>query len=151
MIRLFEPTDLAVLHRLIQKTIDICYQRDYPNRAILFFKNYHSKESILLRSQKGELLVVENDDTLVATGSLVENEITGVFVTPQKQGQQLGRLIMQELETRARQQGFSEVNLSISLPSRKFYESLNYKILENLQIDVGGGQLLHYFSGRKRV
>jgi len=45
--------------------------------------------------------------------------------------------------------GFSEVTLSVSLPSRKFYENLEYEVLAECSLDVGEGHHLDYWPARK--
>lgn len=149
MIRLFRDSDLHSLRRMVHNTIHACYSGVYPDRAVQFFEEYHSKEKILERSRSGEILIVEREGAIVATGSLVGNEISGVFVSPDVQGQGYGKRIMRELESRAQEQGIPEVILSVSLPSRKFYENLDYEILSERSIDVGEGQVLNYWPARK--
>ncbi len=149
MIRTFHETDLHSLCRMICDTIDISYSDAYPARAIQFFKEYHSEERIMERSKRGEILIVESGGSIVATGALTANEIQAVFVRPDNQGQGYGKLIISELESRAKVKGLSEVVLSISLPSRKFYESLEYEVLNECSLDVGDGQHLDYWKGRK--
>jgi hypothetical protein len=41
---------------------------------------------------------------------------------------------MSDLENRAKAQGISEIILSVSLPSRKFYEKLEYEIFPERSI-----------------
>jgi GNAT superfamily N-acetyltransferase len=137
MIRPFADADLSSLHCMICDTIDISYSGVYPVRAVQFFKDYHSKKRIMERSQAGEVLIIERNGSIVATGALVGNEILGAFVKPDKQGQGYGKTIMSELESRAKAKGLSEVVLSVSLPSRKFYENLEYEVLAECSLDVG--------------
>ena len=85
MIRIFRETDLAPLHRMICDTIQTSYSGVYPPRAVDFFREYHSEKKIAERSLVGEILMVEEDDSILATGSLVSAEITGVFVHPSYQ------------------------------------------------------------------
>lgn len=151
MIRLFRDADLVPLHDLICGTIDVSYSGVYPKRAVAFFKEYHSKDAILKRGQTGEILIAEKAGAMVATGSLVKNEVSGVFVKPDLQNQGLGKAIMRELENRAVSRGFVEVTLDVSLPSRGFYEGLGYEMLTEHKIDVGEGQFLRYWPGRKRL
>lgn len=66
-------------------------------------------------------------------------------------GQGLGKQIMTELEALASKNDTPEITLSVSLPSKHFYEHLNCHILENAQIDVGGGQYLNYSIGTKKI
>ena len=149
MIRLFRETDLTPLHRMICDTIDASYSGVYPPRAVEFFKEYHSEKKIAERSVEGEILVVEENDSILATGSLVGAEIAGVFVHPAHQRRGYGKALMLELERRAKEKGLLEVSLSVSLPSRKFYEHLGYSIIAETALDVGEDQHLNYWPGQK--
>jgi GNAT superfamily N-acetyltransferase len=151
MIRPFRETDLTPLHRMICDTIEASYSGVYPARAVEFFKEYHSEKRIAERSVVGEILVVEEDDCILATGSLVGGEIAGVFVHPAHQRQGYGKTIMVKLERRAKAKGLSEVRLSVSLPSRKFYEHLGYNMLAENAVDVSEDQYLKYWPGQKRL
>jgi GNAT superfamily N-acetyltransferase len=151
VIRQFREADLASLHRMINDTIDASYVGVYPDRALQFFKEYHSKKRIMERSQAGEILMIDRYGSTVATGALVGNEILGVFVKPEDQGQGFGKRIMSELEGRAKKKGLSEIVLSVSLPSRKFYEALAYELFNECSLDVGDGQHLHYWPARKTL
>lgn len=142
---------MCSLHRMICDTINVSYSGVYPVRAVQFFKEYHSEKRIMERSQAGEVLVIERGGPIVATGALVGNEIMGVFVKPENQGQGYGKTIMNELESKAKGKGLSEVRLSVSLPSRNFYEHLEYELLAECSLDVGEGQHLDYWPGRKAL
>jgi ribosomal protein S18 acetylase RimI-like enzyme len=150
-IRDFRESDLFSVRRLIHETIDQSYTGVYPPRAVQFFKQFHSEENIAERSETGTVLVVEQAGAIVATGTVVGNEIFGVFVNPACQRCGYGRALMRELETRAKTNGCTVVELSASLPSRLFYESLGYEILEEGSIDVGEGQHLDFWKARKSL
>ncbi len=150
IIRPFNKNDLASLHRMIQGTIEASYTGIYPPRAVAFFKAYHSEGKIIERSAAGEVLVLVNQDgSILATGSLISSEITGVFVHRNYHRKGYGKAIMAELERRAKVKGFSNISLSVSLPSRRFYEHLGYDVLAECALDVGDGQCLKYWSGTK--
>jgi GNAT superfamily N-acetyltransferase len=136
---------------MINDTIDASYAGVYPDRAVRFFKEYHSEKRIMERSRVGEILLIERHRSIVATGTLVGNEILGVFVKPENQGRGLGKRMMSELEGRAKKKGFSEIVLSVSLTSRKFYEALQYELLDECSLDVGEGQHLNYWPARKTM
>lgn len=84
MIRLFDKSDLAKVNQVIHKTIDYSYPGVYPNRAVLFFKKYHSENNILERLENGRVIVFEIQGNILTTGSIVGNDISGVFVDPEK-------------------------------------------------------------------
>jgi len=150
-IREFQKSDLEPVRRLIHQTIDICYSGIYPSRALQFFKKFHSEEKIMERHRKGVILVVEQDGNVIATGTLVDSEIFGVFVHPEFQHRGHGGVLMHELEKRAKASGLMESVMSVSLPSKLFYESLGYEILEESSIDVGEGQHLVFWKARKSL
>ncbi len=149
--RPFVQSDLDQLHRMIQETIEKSYGHVYPPRAIRFFKNFHRELKIAERTRTGCVLILEKNGAILATGSLVGNEILGVFVAPEAQGRGYGRAIMNELESNARSKGIFEIHLSISLPSRRFYESMGYEVLEKESADVGEGQRLEFWPARKKL
>ena len=68
------------------------------------FKTFHSEEKILDRSRAGTVLVVEEEDELTATGSMVDGEIFAVFVAPNVQQGGRGKALMEALEQEARRQ-----------------------------------------------
>ena len=58
---------------------------------------------------------------------------------------------MQALEARARAKGLQEAVLSVSLPSRRFYESLGYSGFEDRTRDLGDGVQLVFWQARKAL
>ena len=150
-IREFRDSDVASIVQLIYHTIDVCYTGVYPPRAVQFFKEFHYPQGILERSRKGDILIMERAGEVIGTGAIVANEIYGVFVEPTAQGQGYGRAIMHELETRAKAKGHHEVELSVSLPSRRFYEGLGYELHDEAHIDVGEGQRLDFWKAKKSL
>ena len=149
--REYRASDLEAVLSLIHHTIDVSYSPVYPVRAIQFFKDFHSEAKIIERHQNGEILIFEKDGKVIGTGSLVGSDILGVFVHPRLQHQGYGKAIMKELEKKAVLNAVSEVVLSVSLPSRRFYESLGYKITGSYSTDVGEGQKLNYWEAKKEL
>lgn len=147
-LRRFRESDLPSILRLIHRTIDDSYRGVYPPRALQWFKEHHSREQILARHHQGEVLVVELGGRVIATGSVVDGAISGVFTDPAFQGRGHGGALMRELEDRARAAGCRQTVLNVSLPSRRFYEHLGYS-LEECSRDLGDGQRLDYWRARK--
>lgn len=151
--RPFNRADLHPVYSMIIETIDTSYSAVYPPRAVGFFKKHHSKEKIAKRTAKGAMLVLadEQDGSILATGSLIDSEIIGVFVRPSYQRQGYGKAIMARLEQIALKKGIRKLSLSISLPSRPFYEHLGYRVLDECVLDVGEGECLKYWAGEKEL
>lgn len=148
-LRIIKPQEVPVVGDLIRDTIRVSYAVVYPPRAIDFFLSYQTDDSIARRNESGIVIVAECCGKIVATGSLVRNEITGVFVSANFQGKNIGNLVMNKLEAYAAQNGHDHVELSVSLPSRGFYEKRGYKIKRPAKIDVGMAQFLEYWEGVK--
>jgi GNAT superfamily N-acetyltransferase len=150
-IRQFRRRDLAAVRELIYNTIDVCYSADYPKEAIKFFKEYHCDENILKGAADGWAIVLEKDNRIIATGTIVDDHIMRVFVNPKFQKRGLGKLIMRKLEDKAISSGVNKVKLDASLPSKKFYDSLGYATSEATYLDVENDKKLHYYKMNKRL
>ena len=143
--------DIEKIKNLIFRTIDTNYGDVYPPRAIDFFKEFHSEENIQKRIDADSLFILEEAGQLVATASLEGSEISGVFVEPDRQGNGFGQYLMERLEAQAWQNGVREICLSVSLPSRIFYERLHYHLIEDRCFDLGDGQLLRFWKAKKSL
>jgi len=148
-VRPFETADAVPVQRLIHHTIDCRYTGVYRPRAVIFFKEFHSLESILDRHARGEVLIVESREELIATGAVVGGEITGVFVHPEHQNLGIGGRMMDRLEEIARAGGHASAQLSVSVPSRSFYVNRGYELVASRHIDVGEGERLDYWAAEK--
>ena len=150
-VRPADADDLKELAALIAQTIQTSYGGVYPPKAIDFFKGYHDREALIARMDNAVMMVAETEQGLVGTGSLKGDEILGVFVAPDRQGIGIGAALMDRLEGKARVHGLKEAVLSVSLPSRRFYERRGYKLGQPISRDLGDGQRLDFWKGRKAL
>jgi GNAT superfamily N-acetyltransferase len=146
-----KSSDVDTVRGMIQNTIDVCYSSHYNREAIKFFKDYHNNKNILKGAKKGYTLVLEKNNQLVATGTIIDNHIMRVFVDPVFQKNGFGKLIMQKLEEKALSAGVSVVKLDASLPSKRFYDSLGYVTLEKTFLEVENGKKLDYYKMEKTL
>ena len=84
-IRRFSKRDSPAVKELIYNTIDICYPADYPKEAVQYFKQYHCEENILKGAAKGWTTVLEENNRVIGTGTIIDNHIMRVFVNPKFQ------------------------------------------------------------------
>lgn len=150
-IRSIDPKDAQIVCDVIHTTIDGIYTSVYPPRTVQFFKDFHSVDSIIERTQKGHVLVVKEDGSIVGTAASLDNRIFGMFVLPDYQGRGYGRDLMDALETQIKADGHTEAVLSMSLPSEGFYRSRGYVDFEEYTRDVGGGEMLVFSDAKKRL
>ena len=151
LVREIQDNEIGKVQHLIHETIDISYSPVYPLQAINYFKKYHSLERILDRQSKGSVLVSIVDSDIIGTGSFLNGEILGVFVNPDFQQRGHGKSLMFAIEKIARSKGYSKVFLSVSLPSKQFYENLDYTIFEECSLSVGNGEYLDYWKAMKQL
>lgn len=151
ILRPIKPDDAKAVCDVIHATINGIYTDIYPPRTVQFFKDFHSIESILERTQKGHVLVIEEDGVIAGTAASLENRIFGMFVLPKYQGRGFGRILMDALETQVKADGHVEAVLSMSLPSEGFYRGRGYVEFEEYTRDVGGGEMLVFSDAKKRL
>jgi citrate lyase synthetase len=149
LIRKYRKKDLERLKSIVHTTINKSYTGIYPEEAIEYFLNLHSEENMEIDIPKGHTFMLELEDKVIASGSIVENEIKRVFVLPKYQGRGFGRKIMTKLEETALKNEFHRVKLCASLPSKDFYLSLGYKIIRFTNFLVNNNKKLGYYDMEK--
>jgi len=150
-LRAFAPRDLSAVSAMIHRTIDVSYAGVYPPLAIAHFHEHHTADKIAADAEQGYAVVLERDGRIVATGTLVGDDVRRVYVDPACQGQGLGTAIMRALEDRARGDGIAQIELYSSVVAKPFYDRLGYAVGEEGAGDVGEGQVLRYFRMVKRL
>jgi len=150
-IRRFEISDLEHVVALIHQTIEESYAKFYSGPVIEFFKAFHSESATLGRSEEGDVWVMEHKGMIFGTGSTVKNEIYGVFVSPKSQRKGVGRVMMGHLEAQLYKSGYKQAELSISLPSRAFYESMGYSVTSEINRTVASGNNLRFWKAEKKL
>ena len=149
--RIFQPSDLIAVKSLVQITIDACYSKVYPKEAVQFFKDWHCGEKILKDAKEGYTILLQKDNRIVGTGTIVGEDVKRVFVDPAFQRRGFGKLIMRKLEERAVSAGVDVVKLDASLPSKTFYDNLGYVTLEKAFREVGNNERLDFYKMEKAL
>jgi len=150
LVREFEACDVKKTLELIWETINTCYPAVYSPEAITYWEDIHTEEKILSDAKTGTIIVLESRDSIVATGTLLGHRISRVYVQPDKQGQGFGKIIMRDLEEKAKQKGLAEVKLYASLVSKKFYDAIGYETIRKTFLEIKGRRL-DYFDMKKRL
>jgi N-acetylglutamate synthase-like GNAT family acetyltransferase len=149
--RKFKLADLETVRKLIHNTIDVCYPAVYCPEAIRYIKNYHSSENILKGAKKGYTIVLERSNRIAATGTIIGDYITRVFVNPKYQKHGFGKLIMKKLQTKALLAGIKTIKLDSTLSAKKFYNSLGYKTIKKTFVKVENNKKLNYYKMKKSL
>ena len=83
-------------------------------------------DAVLALLQRRVVLVATEDQLIVATAAFDGNVVRSVFVNPALQGQGIGRLLMIEIELRAREAGVTVLSVPSSLTAQAFYAKLGF-------------------------
>ena len=137
------------VYKIVHDTIEKIYPKYYPHEAVSFFHNYHSIENMTDDIPKGTTLIALKNNTIIGTGSIVSNEIKRMFVLPDQQSRGYGKLLLQELENIAENNGCNEAQLDVSLGSYGFYKHNGYLMIDYNMIGLLNDCKLCYFRMKK--
>ncbi|MCM1496571.1 MAG: GNAT family N-acetyltransferase [Bacteroides sp.] len=138
-----KPENLKTIARMVQQTIQQVYPKYYPDGVVQFFSELHQEEHIIADIEKGCVWILQADSQIVATGTLVENHITRVFVLPEYQGKGYGSRLMEVLERQTAENNH-KVCLDASLPAVAFYAGRGYRTISHGTVETNQSQVLIY-------
>ena len=141
--------DIDIIYNLVQETIRTIYPKYYPSEVVEFFCNLHCKENIGKDITEGRVGILIDADSIVGTGSYVENHITRVYVKPEYQGQGYGSYIIQYLEDEIAK-NYMEAYLDASLPACSIYEHRGYETVRHDKLECWNGTILVYEIMKKK-
>jgi histone acetyltransferase (RNA polymerase elongator complex component) len=137
------------VYKIVHDTIEKIYPNYYPQEAVDFFHNYHSVENMAEDIPKGTTLIALKNNRIIGTGSIVSNEIKRMFIVTEQQYRGYGRLLLQELEKIAENNGCNEVQLDASLGSYGFYKQNGYLMIDYNMVELPNDCKLCYFRMKK--
>jgi len=145
-----QPDQAEQIHHLVQETITQVYTRYYHQQAVAFFQDLHTLESIQADIQAGRVWVVELDAHLVATGTVLGDEILRMFVLPNLQHQGIGSKMMEHLEGIVAQTHKS-AQLSASFPAFNLYLHRGYQVVRGNNRPVKDNHILFFLTMEKQL
>lgn len=133
IIRRFTEGDAKEVSALIINTLKISNSKDYPAEVISELISRHRPEDILKKAEQTHFYIAEDTGKIIGCGAIGSNGqsknesfISSIFVSPEKQGQGVGRIIMETLE---KDEFFIEstvTDLYASITGLEFYLKLGY-------------------------
>ena len=142
-----EQTD--VISEIVSKTIKEVYSKYYSDEVVDFFLELHNRDNIHNDILKDNTYVIGCGDAILGTGTMNQNTISRVYVTPNHQHEGIGTNLMDYLEKEIIK-NYSHVNIDASLPAAEFYRKRGYEFLGQEEYSVANGKLLSYSIMRKR-
>lgn len=131
-VRLAEAADAEAISQLILAALHSSNARDYPADVIARVAGNFTPDAVRELLKRRRVLVAVQDEAIVATASLDGNVVRSVFVDPALQGQGIGRLLMIEIELRAREAGVTVLSVPSSLTAEPFYTKLGFHTVRDV-------------------
>lgn len=127
-VRPFAVTDAPAVSALIAETLCRSNAEDYALDRLEPLIAYFTPEKLIRLAAERVCLVAEDDGEkrVVGTASLDGAELATFFVLPEYKGQGAGTLLLDALETRARDHGLATITVAASLTGAPFYERRGY-------------------------
>jgi ribosomal protein S18 acetylase RimI-like enzyme len=132
VVRLAQATDAEGISQVILAALHSSNARDYPAHVIARVAANFTPEAVLELLKRRVVLVAIQDQVIVATAALDANVVRSVFVNPALQGQGIGRLLMIEIELRAREAGVTVLSVPSSLTAEPFYTKLGFHTVRDV-------------------
>lgn len=125
------PSDHHFILAIIHKTLKTSNTVDYTETIIQYLINHHYTHEWLKRKQANTyFLVALQENQPIGTGILENTEIKALFIHPAYQGKGIGKQILTQLETHAKQIGAQTIHLNISKTAYNFYKQQGYTYTE---------------------
>ena len=129
-IRAATTDDATALSVLIQGAVRVSNARDYDPATIELICAKFTRDRVIAKMAGRDVFVAVSERDVLGTVSLGKGQLHAMFVAAERQGQGIGRRLVQHLEQHARSRGLSALRLSSSITARPFYEKLGYQFVE---------------------
>ena len=132
-IRRFQNKDAAAVSALICRTLRVSNARDYPPQTIAALVEKMQPEGILERASWTHFYVAEDGNEIIGCGAIGpywgkedESSFFTIFVLPSRQGQGVGRGIVETLEADEYALRARRIEVPASITGLPFYQKMGY-------------------------
>ena len=132
VVRLAQTADAEGISQVILAALHSSNARDYPAQVIARVAGNFTPEAVLGLLTRRVVLVAVQGEEIVATAALDVNVVRSVFVNPALQGRGIGRMLMIEVELRAREAGVTVLSVPSSLTAEPFYTRLGFDTVRDV-------------------
>jgi GNAT superfamily N-acetyltransferase len=146
-----EKTDLVTVKEIAHTAIRSVYPHYYPVGAVEFFLSHHCDENILRDIVKERVFLLKDDnDSIVGTVTVADNEITRLFVLPEYQGKGYGGMLIRFAENMIAE-SYDTIVIDASFPAKGIYLKKGYSFVKYNTIECANGDKLCYDEMIKRI
>lgn len=140
VVRLAQPDDAEGISQVILAALYGSNAQDYPADVIMRVASNFTPDAVRELFKRRVVLVAVQGRLIVGTAALDAKVVRSVFVNPTRQGQGIGRLLMSEIELRAREAGVATLSVPSSLTAEPFYARLGFRTVR--EVDHGNERTL---------
>ena len=132
-IRLFKSEDAREISPMIHRAVCIRDNAGYTQAQIESLASHYTPENFCKDLERKVIYVCTEENKVIGTATLRDDEIMAVFVEPEHQGRGIGTCLMDFLEHEALAKRIERVWLVAGLPAVKFYEKRGYEFVREKQ------------------
>lgn len=127
-VRKFSLNDALAVSEIIKENDLNIASKFYPPDVIsLWINERSSPEYILQKSTERDCFVVEYNKTILGYVNLKENVIKMLYVNIDFHREGVGRLLINKIETTAKNKGYDKLTGKCNINSEQFFKSLGFK------------------------
>ena len=144
--RRYKDTDLHEVMNLFYTTVHEVNKEDYTEDQLEAIapkeaNEYHWQKSL----EKNYTIVVEENHEIIAFGNIGKTGyLDRLYVRPDHLREGIATKLVDELESYAQKHGSYVINVTSSITSKPFFESLGYRVLEEQINERRGERVLRY-------
>lgn len=136
-LRRFRESDAPAVSAMIRRTLRVSNGRDYPEAEIDALVERHGPAYLAERAAWTHFYVAEARERIIGCGSIgpwwgseTESGLFTIFVSPEWQGEGVGRALMQALERDDYALRARRIEIPASITGLHFYQNLGYAFRE---------------------
>ena len=137
-IRKATPNDARRISYLIQKNTERVVENGYSQAQIEVWKRFNAPSGIRQQMEKRILFCAFENQKLVGTIGLQDNEVVGLYVSYSQRKKGIGGILLDYLERYARNQKIEKLTLSATPSARRFYEKRGFISLKPVVVNILG-------------
>lgn len=136
IIRQANIRDCKRISYLIKKNTEKVFENQYSPIQKSTWIKYNSPTAIKKQLAEREIYCAFENQKLLGTIGLNNSEIVGLYVSYSKRGKGIGKSLLKHIETIALNKGITELTLTATPSSIKFYISQGYIINEVISVNI---------------
>ncbi|WP_020592162.1 GNAT family N-acetyltransferase [Kiloniella laminariae] len=153
IIRKYRTEEAETLFRLFRDTVRKVNIRDYsPAQIAAWSSGEFTPEGWQDRTTGYTILVAEDEQNPGSVsgsiGGFAELDIDGhidcFYVSHRHQGQGIGKLLMQRLESEAESRNLRHLYAEVSITARPFFDKQGFQVLAEQQVELRGEKLTNF-------